>query len=53
MKQESIIQRAEKTAQKLRQRERVNNDPLYKEGYKAIMALLGLMRDGLDGKPNE
>lgn len=48
MKRDAIIQRAEKTAQKLRMRERVNNDPLYKEGYKAIMALLGLMREKED-----
>ena len=43
MMQEKIIQRAKRTAKKLRQKERANGDPICNEAYKSIMALIGLM----------
>ena len=42
-KREKIMQRAKKTAQRLRLRGIANGDPLYKEAHNAIMALLGLL----------
>lgn len=43
MNQTKIIRRAEETARKLRYAGRNNQDPLYKEAGKAIMALLGVL----------
>lgn len=42
-KREKIMQRAKKTAQRLRLRGIANGDPLYKEAHNAIMGLLGLL----------
>lgn len=46
MNRDKIAHKAEETAKKLRHAGRTNPDPLYKEASKAIMSLLGVLKEG-------